>query len=92
MDLKTEFELLNANTSTETTLLIHLSMLHDFYDYNDFLGLAYALLIDMDLDGIYQIASFNPDYQFGVTDFDDAEHYTNRYPYQMLHLILEVSL
>jgi len=46
----------------------------------------------MDLDGIYQITSFHPDYQFGGTDFDDAENYTNRSPYQMLHLIREASL
>ena len=91
-ELKAELELLNTDTSIETTLLIHPSMLQDFYDYNDFLELADALLVDMDLDGIYQIASFHPDYQFGGTDFDDAENYTNRSPYQMLHLIREASL
>ena len=92
MDLKVELELLNSNTSTETTLLIHPNILQDFYDYNDFLGLADALLVDMELDGIYQIASFHPDYQFGGTNFDDAENYTNRSPYPMLHLIREASL
>ena len=91
-ELKAELELLNTDTSIETTLLIHPIMLQDFYDYNDFLELADALLVDMDLDGIYQIASFHPDYQFGGTDFDDAENYTNRSPYQMLHLIREASL
>lgn len=92
MDLKMELELLNANTDIETTLFIHPNILHDFYDYNDFLELTDSLLVEMKLDGIYQIASFHPDYQFGGTDFDDAENYTNRSPYQMLHLIREASL
>ena len=92
MDLKMELELLNASTDIETTLLIHPNILHDFYDYNDFLELTDSLLVEMKLDGVYQIASFHPDYQFGGTDFDDAENYTNRSPYQMLHLIREASL
>jgi hypothetical protein len=92
MDLKTELELLDTDTSIETTLLIHPSILQDFYDYNDFLELADSLLVDMELDGIYQLASFHPNYQFGGTEFDDAENYTNRSPYQMLHLIREASL
>ena len=92
MDLKTELELLDTDTSIETTLLIHPSILQDFYDYNDFLELADSLLVDMELDGIYQIASFHPNYQFGGTEFDAAENYTNRSPYQMLHLIREASL
>jgi hypothetical protein len=92
MDLKIELELLNNDSSIETTLLIHPSILQDFYDYNDFLELADSLLIDMELEGIYQIASFHPNYQFGGTNFDDAENYTNRSPYQMLHLIREASL
>jgi hypothetical protein len=92
MDLKAELEILNANADIETTLLIHPNILQDFYDYNDFLELADRLLVDMELDGIYQIASFHPDYQFGGTNFDDAENYSNRSPYPMLHLLREVSL
>jgi hypothetical protein len=92
MDLKAELELLKISTDIETTLFIHPNILQDFYDYNDFLELADSLLVDMQLDGIFQIASFHPDYQFGSTEFDDAENYTNRSPYQMLHLIREESL
>ena len=50
MDLKIELELLNNDSSIETTLLIHPSILQDFYDYNDFLELADSLLIDMELE------------------------------------------
>ena len=90
--LQTELELLNADPSVETTLLIHPAVLQDFYDFNDFLGCADSLLVDMELEGIYQVASFHPDYQFGGTRSGDAENYTNRAPYPVLHLLREESL
>jgi hypothetical protein len=49
-------------------------------------------LIEMGLEGVYQIASFHPNYQFGGTDPEDVENYTNRSPYPMLHLLREDSL
>ena len=90
--LQTELELLNADPSVETTLLIHPAVLQDFYDFNDFLGCADILLLDMELEGIYQVASFHPDYQFGGTRPGNAENYTNRAPYPVLHLLREESL
>ncbi|HEC74223.1 MAG TPA: DUF1415 domain-containing protein [Methylophaga aminisulfidivorans] len=90
--LKDELELLNNDSSVETSLLIHPNVLQDFYDYNEFLSYADELLLEMGLEGIYQIASFHPHYQFGGTNPDDAENYTNRSPYPLLHLIREASL
>lgn len=90
--LQAELELLNEDPSVETTLLIHPAVLQDFYDFNDFLGCADSLLVDMELEGIYQLASFHPDYQFGGTRPGDAENYTNRAPYPVLHLLREESL
>lgn len=90
--LEAELELLNHDPSIETTLLIHPGVLQDFYDYNEFLNLADGLLRQMDLEGVYQVASFHPDYQFGGTEPADAENYTNRSPYPVLHLIREESL
>lgn len=77
---------------TETTLLIHPGVLHDFLDYNDFLDAADALLAEQGYAGAIQIASFHPHYQFAGTRPEDAENYTNRSPYPMLHLIREDSL
>ncbi|MCR2745736.1 DUF1415 domain-containing protein [Limnobacter parvus] len=91
-ELARELALLNSNESIETTLLIHPQVLQDFFQYNDFLEVADALLVEMDLEGIYQVASFHPDYQFGGTEPSDAENYTNRSPYPMLHLLREDSL
>ena len=90
--LQDELEILNEDSSVETTLLIHAKVLQDFHDYNQFLGDADRLLVQMQLDGIYQIASFHPHYQFGGTAPDDVENYTNRSPYPLLHLIREESL
>ena len=92
VDLQDELKLLNNDSNVETTLLIHPNVLTDFYDYNDFLDIADGLLIDMELEGTYQIASFHPDYQFAETEPNDAENYTNRSPYPLLHLIREQSL
>ncbi|MDD5321632.1 MAG: DUF1415 domain-containing protein [Methylococcales bacterium] len=92
VDLQAELELLNNDEAVETTLLIHPKVLQDFYNYNQFLSRADSLLAQMGLVGVYQIASFHPDYQFGGTEPDDVENYTNRSPYPMLHLIREESL
>ncbi len=76
----------------ETTLLIHPDVLTDFFDYNDFLDLADAALLELDLDGVLQIASFHPHYQFAGTAPNAIENHTNRSPYPMLHLLRESSI
>ena len=78
--------------AVETTLLVHPRVLSDFLDYNDFLDVADALLVDLGLEGVLQIASFHPDYQFAGTDPQDVENCTNRSPYPTLHLLREASL
>lgn len=90
--LRAELELLKSEQSVETTLLIHPNVLQDFFDYNRFLSRADQLLVRMKLEGVFQIASFHPDYQFAGTAPDDAENYTNRAPYPILHLLREDSV
>ena len=76
----------------ETAILIHPHVLQDFLDYNDFLGSADALLEDLGLVGVVQIASFHPDYRFAGTKADAIENHTNRSPHPMLHLLREESV
>lgn len=76
----------------ETSLLIHPWVLDDFLDYNDFLAVADALLEELELDGIIQIASFHPHYQFAGSAHDDMANCTNRSPWPMLHLLRETSV
>ncbi|MDI9244778.1 DUF1415 domain-containing protein [Marinobacter sp. CHS3-4] len=92
MALQGELRFLHENPAVETTLLIHPGVLADFDLYNEFLDAADGLLDYLELTGIYQIASFHPDYRFAGTQPEDAENYTNRSPYPMLHLLRESSV
>ena len=86
-------DLAAAEPSTrDTTLLIAPQCLADFLDFNDFLALADQALLDLDLDGVLQIANLHPDYQFAGTRADDITNYTNRSPYPTLHLLREESI
>ena len=76
----------------DTTLLVHPQVLTDFLDYNDFLDEADALLEALELDGVLQVASFHPHYQFAGTEPDDVENLTNRAPHPILHLLREDSV
>jgi hypothetical protein len=67
-------------------------VLQDFKDYNEFLGLADALLGSLDLEGELQVASFHPDYCFADTAADAPDNLTNRSPFPMLHLLREESV
>jgi hypothetical protein len=76
----------------DTTLLIHPHALADFLDYNDFLHDADDKLVELELEGELQIASFHPDYRFADAPTDDPANYSNRSPYPMLHLLREASV
>jgi hypothetical protein len=92
LSLMAECDVLDSNHDITTTLLIYASMFADFHDYLDFVTLAESLLIEQGYEGIYQLASFHPDYCFENALIDDAANYTNRSPYPMLHLLRESSI
>jgi uncharacterized protein len=93
-DLVQELQFLAAADpeAVDTTLLIHPQALTDFLDYNDFLDIADAAVERLGLDGVLQVASFHPDYQFEGTSPGDVENLSNRSPYPMLHLLREDSI
>lgn len=76
----------------ETSIVIVPCMLTDFLDYNQFLDVADSILTELNVEGLLQIASFHPQYQFADLDVDDVRNYTNRSPYPMFHLIREDSI
>ena len=90
--LKAELAYLDAHAEVETTLIIHPGVLADFYDFNAFLGEVDRLLKRAGYEGVYQVASFHPQYQFAGTEPAAAENYSNRSPYPMLHLLREDSV
>ena len=55
-------------------------------------AIAERLLIVQNYEGMYQLASFHPDYRFEAHVKDDPANYTNRAPYPMLHIIREDSI
>lgn len=87
-----EVQLLDNDPAIATTLLILPSLGDNFFHYLDFVELAEALLYEQGYEGIYQLASFHPQYCFEGADFDDASNYTNRSPYPMLHILAEESV
>jgi hypothetical protein len=93
-DLSSELDALLALDSAvrETTLLIAPVCLEDFLDFNDFMGSAERLIGKRRLNGVIQLASFHPAYQFAGTEPDDITNFTNRSPYPTVHLLREASI
>ncbi len=78
--------------AVDTTLLIHPTLLPDFPGFNDFLQLAEAAVGENELEGVIQLASFHPHFQFEGTAPDDMGNFTNRAPFPALHLLREASI
>ena len=93
-ELDRELDLLVATPAEEldTTLVIHPTLFADFLDFNDFLEVADGVVAEHELDGVIQLASFHPQFQFEGTEPDDIGNYTNRAPFAILHLLREESV
>ena len=87
-----EAEHLDNQPDTETSLIIFSEAYQNFDDFLDMLAIAEDVLFEQGYEGVYQLASFHPDYCFANSEKDDAANYTNRSPYPMLHLIREASI
>ncbi|MCX6324265.1 MAG: DUF1415 domain-containing protein [Sphingobacteriales bacterium] len=83
------FEQLNNHVEIATLLLVFDKGFIRFTDYLNLVDLAEQLLKQEGYEGVYQIASFHPDYLFAGSTADDPANYTNRSPYPMLHLLRE---
>lgn len=76
----------------DTTLLIHPGLLNDFLVFNEVTQIAEEAVVEHGLEGVLQVASFHPQFQFADTAPDDIDNYTNRAPYPTLHLLRESSI
>ncbi|MCA0937095.1 DUF1415 family protein [Vibrio alginolyticus] len=81
-----------APETLETTLVVVPNMLNDFWDYNLFIDWVEGLIKQQDWEGIFQVATFHPNYCFGGAEPEDDENLTNRSPYPVFHLIREESM
>ncbi|GGB75888.1 DUF1415 domain-containing protein [Shewanella inventionis] len=87
-----ECQYLDEHPETETTLFILPRGFEGFYAYLDLVDDATYLLVDNDYEGVYQLATFHPDYCFDGEAQDCPANYTNRAPYPTLHIIREASM
>lgn len=90
--LSSECELLDNDSSIETTIVILPTGFEKFSGYLKLVERAENLLEENGHAGIYQVASFHPLYCFAGTAENDAANFTNRSPYPMLHLLREDSI
>lgn len=81
-----------AAVDRDTTLFIAPDSLADFLEFNDFLAQANRLLVKKGYEGVFQIASLHPLYEFADAEPDDMANYTNRAPYPTLHILREESI
>jgi hypothetical protein len=87
--LEEEINVLNAQSNVSNTLFILEDQTMDFFAYLDLLQEAEDFLAANGWEGVYQIASFHPDYIFEGEDPKGRSHFTNRSPWPLLHLLRE---
>lgn len=87
-----ECKRLDGQKEVETSLIILTNSYTGFEDYLDLVDLAEKLIEAEDYEGVYQVASFHPDYRFEGAAPDDPANFTNRSIYPMLQLLREESI
>lgn len=92
MEFEQQCQYLYSHPEIETSLLIFEQGFYDFQCYLELVDYCNDSLINNDFEGVFQIASFHPQYCFEGEDFDDAANFTNRSPCPTLHLIREKSM
>lgn len=94
--LSLECRHLDTQEDTATTLLILSAGADDFFTFLDLADRAQQWLEAAGYEGIYQLASFHPDYLFAESLADrhgeDPADYTNRAPRPLLHLLRESDI
>ena len=83
---------LDAGEDIVTTLLIFPVGFQQFDDFLDLVEDAENFLELNDYEGVYQVASFHPQYIFSGAPVNDAANYTNRSVYPMLQLLREAQI
>lgn len=93
-DLQRELQRLAETSSQvlETTLIATPNLFAEFPEYNHFLTEVDWFLERMGWNGVFQVASFHPQYQFAGSAMDDPANYTNRSPFPIFHILREDSL
>jgi hypothetical protein len=70
-----------------TTLVAFPRALSSFDEFLDAVALFEGLLSEAGAEGVLQVATFHPDYQFAQSAPSDLGNYTNRAPCPIFHLL-----
>ena len=87
--VRAELERLAPPTCRETTIIVSESLLLDFEEYMDAVDRVHDIISDLSLQGVLQLATFHPQYQFAGTRREDPENWTNRSPFPAFHILQE---
>jgi hypothetical protein len=87
-----ELKHLDTQADIQTTLIVFYVGFTSFDEYLDLVDSANIIIEQGGYAGIYQLASFHPDYCFADEKQDDPANYTNRSPYPILHMLREASI
>ena len=83
---------LTNNPDIDTTLLALEHGYEDFFNYLDLVDAAQALLEELGFEGIFQLASFHPNYMFDAEPTNSNSHFTNRSPCPIIHILREQDI
>jgi uncharacterized protein len=90
--LLNELHFLQLNESTETTLIIYPTQYQSFEKFLKLIDDANDFVEENGFYGVFQLATFHPNYCFEGEHPDDASNFTNRSIYPMLHILRESSI
>ncbi len=90
--LQRECELLDSEPAIATTLLILPTGWSTFDDFLLLIDMAQQCIGHWGYSGVYQLATFHPDYLFEGESPESASHFTNRAPHPVLHIIREKDI
>ncbi|MFC3094708.1 DUF1415 family protein [Alteromonas sediminis] len=81
-----------SNPDRSTTLVTFTHGAKDFFSFLDWVDTANLLIQQCNWEGVFQLATFHPDYLFDGEPVDSPTHYTNRAPLPILHIIREAEI
>lgn len=75
-----------------TSLLIFPMYQQNFFKFNDFCGACEALIDDLNLDQIFQVVAFHPNFQFANLKPKDKANLVNSSPFPLIHILRSEEL
>ena len=90
-DFLAELQIIQKSDESElsTSLVNFTDTAVEFETFLDLLDMCQRALESAGLEGVFQLASFHPQYCFSGVDPDDITNWTNRAPFPTIHIIRE---